>query len=162
MLSGADFTTGDWRFPRGWPGCEEMRMPSLLWAVMDLKPTKKAPLTFQSRTLRQPSPRTANHESDIRIHPCSCKCHLGNGLSGSGGRESDALKHMLRQPAGQRGGYCFCQVRPPLSVIQTSAVEVDTLPFCGSGNSRLTMSPVRVAPAEAGVTCVQWVPASEE
>lgn len=39
---------------------------------------KKAPSTFQSRTPRQPSPRTAKPQLDSRAQLIRCKCHFSN------------------------------------------------------------------------------------
>src|SRR5437016_5121967 len=46
-----------------------------------LQDKRKAPLTFQSRTPRQPSPRTAKPRLDSRIGRKLCKRHFGNPIS---------------------------------------------------------------------------------
>src|SRR3954452_22875828 len=44
----------------------------------DLNRVKKAPRTVKSRTPRQPSPRTAKPQLDIRSPLIPCKRHFGN------------------------------------------------------------------------------------
>src|SRR5579859_610849 len=47
-----------------------------------LRKKEKAPSTFQSRTPRQPSPRTAKPRLDIKIRLIFCKRHFGNPTEG--------------------------------------------------------------------------------
>jgi hypothetical protein len=146
---------------------------------------EKAPSTFQSRTPRQPSPRTAKPRIEHRFPQVLCKRHFGNGISRKligaltkvtvsipvwdwrSAFERARLQAAPLQPGKDSGalapeGYCFCHVCPASDVVQVSEAEVITLPCCGSGNSSTTTSPVRAAPPDAGTTCIQWSPLSVE
>ena len=53
------------------------------------------------------------------------------------------------------GAYCLFQDCPLSVVVQTSPVEVEILPLCASGNSKVTISPLNVADSEVGTTRAQ-------
>jgi len=48
----------------------------------DISRKEKAPSTFQSRTPRQPSPRTAKPRLNLKIRLIFCKRHFGNPTQG--------------------------------------------------------------------------------
>ena len=104
---------------------------------------KKAPRTLQSKTPRQPSPRTAKPLLDSRISVFFCKRHFGNRLQ-------------------RAGNYCCLrQVWPASEVVQSSAVEVEIFPCCVSVNWMPMTSPVSTVAAVEGATRVQRLPPSE-
>jgi hypothetical protein len=74
------------------------------------------------------------------------------------GEAQPPLGMTKRRVTGNYG--CFCQVWPSSGVVQTSEVEVVMVPFRGSENWMLRMSPVRTRPDPEGSTPTQLLPPS--
>jgi len=104
---------------------------------------KKRPRLFSPGRLGSPPPELPNYDLDSRVPSYTCKRHFGNGIGAA--LEVEPL----------RLDYCFFQDCPLSTVVQTSPVEVEILPFCASANSKLKMSPLSVADCEAGMTRAQ-------
>src|SRR5690348_14705952 len=73
----------------------------------DISRKEKAPSTFQSRTPRQPSPRTAKPRLNLKIQLIFCKRHFGNPTPGwmraDAYEENETLDHQSEEDSLLRG-----------------------------------------------------------
>src|ERR1700678_2807950 len=94
---------------------------------------KKAPRTFQSKTPRQPSPRTAKPLLDSRVSSFPCKRHFGNP-SIPDFKTNTRMERLEQNSTEGLVYYGFLQLWPVSLVAHCSPVEVASFPCWRSVN----------------------------
>jgi hypothetical protein len=98
----------------------------------EAKRQKKRPELHSSGRLGSPPPELPNHKLDVIEGQIQCKRHFGNRVLAV--LEAVLNRHRRSLNMDDRNYGCLCQVWPSSRVVQTSVLEVVTVPFCESEN----------------------------